>query len=230
MAEVNLGRIGFVNKGGWQNGEHKLNDVVTYQNNLYGCIKKHTSINKNILPTNTQYWQILIDNTNVYTKEESKHRDENIMFNTLKKIANEEKVNTNLWKKVLEFENIMFYNTIFLELFLAGRANTQKILLTTITGSTPNVYSAFTLKKYFDGLDLPLKALKIKQENGFKIELWTKIYSYDTLKCRLLNVYYNNTPPQNLKFFENFNSTTEPTVDTDLGNYMVTATAVEGYK
>lgn len=229
MAEKNLGRIGFVNKGAWQDGVHKLNDVVTHQGAVYACIQQHTSANGNILPSNTAYWIKWVDGDK-YTKAQSNERDENIMFHTLKTVGNVGDFSGELWKKVLEFENIIFYNTIFLELFLAGRWHTEKVLLTSMTGSTPTAFGALTLKTFYDGQNNPLKALKTKQGNGFKIELWTKTQKYDTLKCRLLNAYFNNAFPQNLQFFENFDSTTEPTVDTSAGSHMVTATATAGYR
>ena len=44
MATVNLGRIGFVNKGNWvASTAYKLNDVVTYSNKVYACTIAHTS-------------------------------------------------------------------------------------------------------------------------------------------------------------------------------------------
>jgi len=44
MATVNLGRIGFVNKGNWVASiAYKLNDIVTYSNKVYACTIAHTS-------------------------------------------------------------------------------------------------------------------------------------------------------------------------------------------
>jgi hypothetical protein len=65
MADVNLGRIGFVNKGDWSDGEHKLHDIVKFNGNIYACILAHTSIAGNIDPTNTSYWQLWVNNIQV---------------------------------------------------------------------------------------------------------------------------------------------------------------------
>lgn len=44
MATINLGRVGFVNKGNYlQNTVYKINDIVKYNKNLYACIEAHTS-------------------------------------------------------------------------------------------------------------------------------------------------------------------------------------------
>lgn len=57
MPTLNLGRVGFVNKGAWADGVHKINDTVTYNNGTYACILAHTSTAGDIIPTNTTYWQ-----------------------------------------------------------------------------------------------------------------------------------------------------------------------------
>ena len=54
MATANLGRVGFVNKGTYSGATtYKVNDVVTYNNGIYACIKANTGQ----APTNTSYWQ-----------------------------------------------------------------------------------------------------------------------------------------------------------------------------
>jgi len=68
MAQINLGRIAFVNKGDWADGLHKVNDVVKYNNGIYACIKEHTSNNGDILPTDTTYWVNWIDENKWYLR------------------------------------------------------------------------------------------------------------------------------------------------------------------
>lgn len=57
MSTANLGRVGFVNKGVWADGLHKVNDLVTFGTAKYACILQHTSILGDIIPTNTTYWE-----------------------------------------------------------------------------------------------------------------------------------------------------------------------------
>lgn len=57
MPTLNLGRVGFVSKGTWSNGLHKINDLVSYGTAKYACILEHTSTLGDINPTNTSYWQ-----------------------------------------------------------------------------------------------------------------------------------------------------------------------------
>ena len=57
MSTANLGRVGFVNKGTWSDGVHKINDLVTYGTAKYACIVSHTSVLGNIIPTNISYWE-----------------------------------------------------------------------------------------------------------------------------------------------------------------------------
>jgi hypothetical protein len=60
MPTINLGRIGFVNKGGYSSGTtYKVNDVVTYNNKVYACIQATTGNT----PTNTSYWVNWIGDT-----------------------------------------------------------------------------------------------------------------------------------------------------------------------
>lgn len=57
MPTANLGRVGFVNKGAWSDGLHKINDLVTFGTAKYACILQHTSVLGDIIPTNTTYWE-----------------------------------------------------------------------------------------------------------------------------------------------------------------------------
>ncbi|HEY5630492.1 MAG TPA: hypothetical protein VIR31_00050, partial [Nitrososphaeraceae archaeon] len=57
MPTANLGRVGFVNKGVWADGLHKINDLVTFGTAKYACIIQHTSTLGDIIPTNTTYWE-----------------------------------------------------------------------------------------------------------------------------------------------------------------------------
>jgi len=60
MATVNLGRIGFVNKGNWvASTAYKLNDIVAYSNKVYACTIAHTST-----PTfDATKWVLWVDST-----------------------------------------------------------------------------------------------------------------------------------------------------------------------
>lgn len=59
MATLNLGRVGFVNKGAYSGATaYKVNDVVTYNSGTYACIQAHTGQ----LPTVTAYWQNWVSN------------------------------------------------------------------------------------------------------------------------------------------------------------------------
>jgi len=65
MPTINLGRVGFVQKGAYSGATaYKVNDVVTYNNITYGCIQAGTGI----LPTNTSYWKVMIDGTQAVQK------------------------------------------------------------------------------------------------------------------------------------------------------------------
>ena len=58
MATINLGRVGFVNKGNYaQSISYKVNDIVKYNKNLYACIEAHTS---SVLLDATK-WQVWIE-------------------------------------------------------------------------------------------------------------------------------------------------------------------------
>ena len=58
MATVNLGRIGFVNKGTYNGATaYKINDVVNYNNSVYASVQAGTGQ----IPTNTAYWKLWID-------------------------------------------------------------------------------------------------------------------------------------------------------------------------
>ena len=60
MATLNLGRVGFVNKGTYSDTTpYKINDVVTYNRGTYACIEANTGN----LPTDIAYWQVWVENT-----------------------------------------------------------------------------------------------------------------------------------------------------------------------
>jgi hypothetical protein len=56
MPTVNLGRVGFVNKGNYVGGvtAYKINDIVQYGTVTYACIQAHSVEH---LPTDVLYWQ-----------------------------------------------------------------------------------------------------------------------------------------------------------------------------
>ena len=56
MPTLNLGRVGFVNKGAYVGGTtpYKINDIVVYGNTIYACILAHSTSH---LPTDPTYWQ-----------------------------------------------------------------------------------------------------------------------------------------------------------------------------
>ena len=59
MATIDLGRVGFVNKGAYSGiFAYKLNDVVVYNSGTYACIQANTGQ----LPTVTAYWQVWVSN------------------------------------------------------------------------------------------------------------------------------------------------------------------------
>ena len=59
MATIDLGRVGFVNKGAYSGiFAYKLNDVVVYNSGTYACIQANTGQ----LPTATAYWQVWVSN------------------------------------------------------------------------------------------------------------------------------------------------------------------------
>ena len=58
MATINLGRVGFVQKGTYSGATaYKINDVVVYNNGVYACISPTTGN----LPTNTTYWKLWLE-------------------------------------------------------------------------------------------------------------------------------------------------------------------------
>lgn len=68
MPTVNLGRVGIVNKGAYVGGTtvHKVNDIITYGNSVYICVQGHSTEH---LPTDTNYWTVWIDSTNLVHKD-----------------------------------------------------------------------------------------------------------------------------------------------------------------
>jgi len=61
MADTNLGRVGFVPKGLHNSGApYDILDTVVYAKNGYCCIKP-VPIDSGILPTNTEYFQLLVE-------------------------------------------------------------------------------------------------------------------------------------------------------------------------
>ena len=57
MPSINLGRVGFVNKGNYgPSRAYKLNDIVKYQGKIYACIIPHTSPASGITEGNWQLW------------------------------------------------------------------------------------------------------------------------------------------------------------------------------
>lgn len=65
MATINLGRVGFVQKGTYSGSTaYKVNDVVVYNNGVYACISPTTGN----LPTNTSYWKLWLDTSTLVAK------------------------------------------------------------------------------------------------------------------------------------------------------------------
>lgn len=63
MATINLGRIGFVNKGDYNAlTAYKVNDIVKYTTGTYACKLAHTGQ----VPTETTYWQEWVDDNAVH--------------------------------------------------------------------------------------------------------------------------------------------------------------------
>lgn len=63
MATINLGRIGFVNKGDYNAlTAYKVNDIVKYTSGTYACKLAHTGQ----VPTETTYWQEWVDDNAVH--------------------------------------------------------------------------------------------------------------------------------------------------------------------
>ena len=61
MPQINLGRVGFVNKGAYIGGTtaYKINDVVKYNNSVYVCLQAHSTEQ---LPTVAAYWDVWVNN------------------------------------------------------------------------------------------------------------------------------------------------------------------------
>ena len=65
MATINLGRVGFVQKGTYSGvTAYKINDVVVYNNGVYACISPTTGN----LPTNTTHWKLWLDPSTLVAK------------------------------------------------------------------------------------------------------------------------------------------------------------------
>lgn len=63
MDTLNLGRVGFVNKGAWSVATaYKLNDVVTYNNGTYAALQAHTG--QTPVAGGSAYWQEWITQDN----------------------------------------------------------------------------------------------------------------------------------------------------------------------
>ena len=69
MAQVNLGRIGFVNKGSWNIAtNYKLNDVVKYGGSTYAAKRPNTGITPPTNGTDTDDWFYFINNSDYVDK------------------------------------------------------------------------------------------------------------------------------------------------------------------
>ena len=69
MAQVNLGRIGFVNKGSWNNAtNYKLNDVVKYGGSTYAAKRPNTGITPPTNGTDTDDWFYFVNNSDYVDK------------------------------------------------------------------------------------------------------------------------------------------------------------------
>ena len=60
--QLNLGRIGFKNKGAWVPAKYYEHDVVSFNGSVYCCKLEHTSIG-DITPANTEHWDQWTDMT-----------------------------------------------------------------------------------------------------------------------------------------------------------------------
>jgi len=64
MAQVNLGRIGFVNKGSWNIAtNYKLNDVVKYGGSTYAAKRPNVGITPPTNGTDTDDWFYFVNNS-----------------------------------------------------------------------------------------------------------------------------------------------------------------------
>lgn len=61
--EINLGRIGFKNKGAWKSGiQYYKHDIVTYNGSVYCCKLEHTA-SASVTPAATNHWDQWTDTT-----------------------------------------------------------------------------------------------------------------------------------------------------------------------
>ena len=69
MAEVNLGRIGFVNKGSWINSaNYKINDVVKYGGSTYAAKRPNVGVTPPSDGIDTNDWFYFINNSDYVDK------------------------------------------------------------------------------------------------------------------------------------------------------------------
>ena len=69
MAQVNLGRIGFVNKGSWNNAvNYKLNDVVKYDGSIYAAKRPNVGVTPPTNGTDTDDWFYFVNNSDYVDK------------------------------------------------------------------------------------------------------------------------------------------------------------------
>ena len=69
MAQVNLGRIGFVNKGSWNIAtNYKLNDVVKYGSSTYAAKRPNTGVTPPTNGTDTDDWFYFVNNSDYVDK------------------------------------------------------------------------------------------------------------------------------------------------------------------
>ena len=69
MAEVNLGRIGFVNKGSWNSSvDYKINDVVKYGGSTYAAKRPNTGVTPPTDGTDTDDWFYFVNNSDYVDK------------------------------------------------------------------------------------------------------------------------------------------------------------------
>ena len=69
MAQVNLGRIGFVNKGSWNIAtNYKLNDVVKYGGSTYAAKRPNVGITPPTNGTDTDDWFYFVNNSDYVDK------------------------------------------------------------------------------------------------------------------------------------------------------------------
>ncbi len=72
MAQVNLGRIGFVNKGSWNSvTNYKLNDVVRYGGSTYAAKRPNAGVAPPTNGTDTDDWFYFVNNSGDYVDKTS---------------------------------------------------------------------------------------------------------------------------------------------------------------